>query len=99
MRNAPAHVAAGILVGGLVTLSATLPVAVVFGTLGGSWGEKLLGAVGVPIGIAITFLLIPAALFAAGGAVGGSITWALGRLIQAARQPGVRQGYGSSRRG
>jgi hypothetical protein len=99
IRNAPAHVAAGILVVGLIASVAALPIAAVFGTLGGSWGEELLGTVGVPIGIALAFLLIPAAFFAAGGAVGGSLAWGVGRLILGARRPDVRQGHGSSRQG
>ena len=81
-RNTAAHIVVGSLVAGLLTLAATLPVVPVLGTLGGSWGEELFGGLGVPLGIALTFLLLPMASFTAGGAVGGSIAWLLGRLIR-----------------
>jgi hypothetical protein len=91
MRNTPAHVAAGILVGSLVLLLIGLPVTVVLGTLGGGWGEQLLGAVGVPIGILLTLVLVPVALFAVGGAIGGGIAWALGCLVRGTRPQEARR--------
>ena len=99
MRNAPAHVAAGILIGGLSTLAAALPVAPVFLTLGGGWGEALLGPIGVPIGIALTVLLLLVASFSVGGALGGSISSVIGCLIGALRRPDIHHGHGSSRQG
>src|SRR5262245_31530693 len=82
IRSTPAHVGAGMLVGGLATLLTGLPLVVVLGTLGGSWGEAVLGGIGVPIGIALTLLVLATILLALGGTAGGSVAWVLGRLVR-----------------
>ncbi len=85
-RRVPAHIAAGILLGGLAAMPIGLPTAVVLGTLGGGWGERAFGPLGVPLGIALTLVLVPLTFFAVGGAFGGAIAWSLGRIIHSVRR-------------
>ena len=86
MRNAPIHVVLGILFGGLISLRYSLFWAVVFATLGGAWGEHLLGRIGVPIGLLFALLFVPTFLFAVGGAIGGAVAWCLACLASHVRR-------------
>jgi hypothetical protein len=82
MQNTPAHVACGILIGSVLALREGLWVAVVFGTLGGAWGEQLFGRAGVPVGILAAFLIICGVSLGAGGALGGTLAWLAGRIMR-----------------
>ena len=88
MNETPAHLAVGILVGGTAAGLLSLPLAFVLGTLGGGWGEQLLGRLGVLLGIALTLIAVPAASFAAGGAAGGGLAWGLGWIVGRLRKAG-----------
>jgi hypothetical protein len=83
-KEAPPHIAAGILVGGLTTVMMGMPASVVLATLGGSWGERLLGSAGVPVGVIGTLVLVPVSLFALGGVLGAAVAWCVGRIMRMA---------------
>jgi hypothetical protein len=85
-RSVPAHIAAGILLGGLAAMPVGLSSAVVLGTLGGSWGERAFGPIGVPLGLVLTMVLVPLTFFLLGGAIGAVIAWTLGRIIHSVRR-------------
>jgi len=82
IQKTPAHVAWGILIGSVFALREGLLAAVVFGTLGGAWGEQQFGSIGVPLGILAAFVIACGMALVGGGAAGGTVAWLAGRIMR-----------------